>query len=216
MQAAGEGRIWRDRCHAGDQLGERLAPHVRHHQDTTVVGIPRGGLAVAASLASRLQLPLSCWSVQRVRAPGDGGVLGAIAPGNIQMLDEDRLQELRLSGAALEQLVELYERRMWNDQERFGDPDPAELSHRSLILVDEGIRTGRTMGAALQSLRSLYPAAITVAVPVGRRSAMDRLVQLADRLVVLHPVDQLDRLSDWFASLPTLKETDVVALLRAG
>jgi hypothetical protein len=45
---------------------------------------------------------------------------------------------------------------------------------------------------------------------------MDRLVQLADRLVVLHPVDQLDRLSDWFASLPTLKETDVVALLRAG
>jgi putative phosphoribosyl transferase len=216
MQAAGEGRIWRDRCHAGTQLGERLAPQVSHHQDTTVVGIPRGGLAVAASLAARLQLPLSSWSVQRVLAPGGGEVLGAIAPGNIQLLDEVRLRQLSLSDQAREQLVSLYERRMRNDQDRFGDPDPSELSHRHLILVDEGIRTGKAMGAALMSLRSLYPAAITVAAPVGRRSALNQLMLEADRLVVLHAVDQLEQLSDWFATLPSLKETDVIALLRAG
>jgi putative phosphoribosyl transferase len=216
MQAAGKGRIWRDRCHAGHQLGERLAPHVSHHQDTTVVGIPRGGLAVAASLAARLQLPLSCWSVQRVQAPGGGEVLGAIAPGNIQLLDEERLRELSLSDQARDQLVRLYERRMRDDQDRFGDPDPGELSHRHLILVDEGVRTGKAMQAALMSLRSLYPSAITIATPVGSRSALKQLVLQADQMVVLHPVDQLEQLSDWFACLPSLKEADVIALLRAG
>ena len=216
MQAAGEGRLWRDRRHAGDRLGERLAPQVRHHQDTTVVGIPPGGLAVAASLAEHLQLPLNCWSVQRVRAPDGGMELGAIAPGNIQVLDEERLRQLRLCGPARERLMDLYEDRLRADQDRYGDPDPAELSHRRLILVDEAIRSGRTMAAALQSLRSLYPTAITVAVPVGSRPALDRLLLQADQWVVLQAVDRLEVLSDWFARLPSLKEREVIALMRPG
>jgi hypothetical protein len=72
------------------------------------------------------------------------------------------------------------------------------------------------MQAALMSLRSLYPSAITIATPVGSRSALKQLVLQADQMVVLHPVDQLEQLSDWFACLPSLKEADVIALLRAG
>ncbi|MFM7086220.1 MAG: phosphoribosyltransferase [Cyanobium sp.] len=209
--------LWRDRRHAGALLGRRLAPHVHHHQDTTVVGLPRGGLEVAAELASVLQLPLSCWSVQRLTLPGqEGEPLGAIAPGNIHILDEARLRQLGLHGEEQRQWLRLHEERMRQEQLRFGDPAPGELSHRRLILVDEGIRSGMTMAAALRSLRALYPTTITVAVPVGRRLALDGLRQLADHVLALQAVEQLPRLTDWFAALPALEEGEVIALLGAA
>lgn len=211
------GWLWRDRRHAGALLAEQLAPEVHHHQDTTVVGIPPGGLEVAAALASVLQLPLTCWSVQRVRLPGrPGPMLGAIAPGHVHNLDEELLQRLGFDAEARHRLLHDHEHRMRLDQDRFGDPDPRELSHRRLILVDEGVRTGRVMEAALQSLRSLYPTTITVAVPVGTRSALAQLEAQADRLLVLHPVEHLAQIADWFADLPSLQEGDVIALLRAA
>lgn len=207
--------LWQDRRHAGRLLAERLAPGVHHHQDTTVVGLPPGGIEVGAALASVLQLPLSCWSVQRVPCPGrEDQALGAIAPGHIHNLDEDRLRQLGLDEQARHHLLRDHEGRMRRNQERFGDPDPAELAHRRLILVDEGVRTGRAMAAALLSLRSLYPTTITVAVPVGIRAALEELEPLADQLVVLQPVERLNRLADWFGWLPPLGEGELIALLR--
>jgi putative phosphoribosyl transferase len=208
--------IWRNRRHAGDQLAACLAPQVHHHQDTTVVGIPPGGLEVAAALASALQLPLSCWSVQRLRVPDlVEEPIGAIAPGNIQIFDEVLLARLGLDAEQCHAIVRRHMQRMERDQRRFGDPGPADLSHRRLILVDEGIRSGMAMLAALRSLRSLYPISITVAAPVGSRPALEQLDPQADGLVVLRPVERLRRLSDWFASLPTLREREVLALLAS-
>lgn len=217
MEAIGEEGIWRDRRQAGALLGERLASRVQHRQDTTVVGIPPGGIEVAAALAAVLQLPLSCWSVQRLWLPGARRTaIGALAPGNIQLLDDDGLSRLGLDGEQAEALLRRQSRRLERDQRRFGDPGPAELRHRHLILVDEAIRSGLAMAAGLQSLRALYPASITVAAPVGCLEALRRLSPLADQVVVLRPVAQLHQLSDWFASLPPLGAREVITLLRAG
>lgn len=217
MEADREMELWRDRRHAGAVLAQLLAPLVHRHQDTTVVGIPPGGMEVAAALAAELQLPLSCWSVQRVQLPGSGQeVIGAIAPGNIHLLDERLLQRLGLDEQERRALLQQHKQRMARDQQRFGDPGPAELSHRRLILVDEGIRTGLAMGAGLLSLRSLYPISITVAAPVASREALERLGPLADQVVVLQSVEHLPSLSDWFVSLPPLQEQEVIALLRSG
>ena len=216
MQAVGEGRIWRDRRHAGALLGEHLASRVQHHQDTTVVGIPHGGIEVAAALAAVLQLPLSCWSVQRLWFPGAARrAIGALAPGNIQLPDADGLRRLGLDGDQAEALLRRQARRLERDQRRFGDPEPAELRHRHLILVDEAIRSGLAMAAGLQSLRALYPASITVAAPVGCQEALRRLGPLADGVVVLRRVEQLPQPSDWFQLLPPLTSQGVIALLRA-
>lgn len=217
MEASGVEDIWRDRGHAGAVLGQQLASQVHHHQDTTVMGIPPGGVEVAAALASVLQLPLSCWSVQRLWLP-DGGLqpIGALAPGNVQLLDAHRLRRHGLAAEGCQALLRRQARCLARDQLQFGDPGPAELSHRHLILVDEAIRSGLAMGAALLSLRALYPASITVAAPVGCQAAIERLDALADRVVVLRPVEQLPRLSDWFSSLPPLEPHQVIRLLRGS
>lgn len=217
MEADHEVGIWRNRVHAGALLGQRLASQIPHHQNTTVMGIPPGGMEVAAALAAVLQLPLSCWSVQRIWLPGaQQQAVGALAPGNIRLLDHHGLTRVGVDGEGSRALLQRHARRLALDQRRFGDPGPAELSHRHLILVDEAIRSGLAMGAGLLSLRSLYPASITVAAPVGCQDALEWLLPLADQVVVLQPVEQLQQLSDWFASLPPLGPRQVIALLRAG
>lgn len=214
MKAADAARVWRDRGHAGALLGQRLASQVPHHQNTTVMGIPPGGMEVAAALAAVLQLPLSCWSVQRLWLPGAGQeAIGALAPGNIHLFDDAGLMRHGLDAEGRQALLRRQERRLARDQRRFGDPGPAELSHRHLILVDEAIRSGRAMGAGLLSLRAFYPASITVAAPLGCLEALERLAPLADQVAVLRPVEQLPRLADWFASLPPLGAREVIALL---
>lgn len=216
MEEADEAGVWRDRGHAGALLGQRLAAQVHHPQDTTVMGIPPGGMEVAAALAAVLQLHLSCWSVQRLCFPCRGQeAIGALAPGNIHLFDDNGLKRHGLDDEGRQELLRRQERRLEHDQRRFGDPGPAELSHRHLILVDEAIRSGLTMGAGLLSLRAFYPASITVAAPVGCLEALERLGPLADEVVVLRSVEQLPRLSDWFASLPPLGAREVIALLRA-
>ena len=217
MEAAGELGIWRNRGHAGALLAQRLASQVHHHQDTTVIGIPPGGMEVAEARATGLQLPLSCWSVQRLWLPGARPqAIGALAPGNVHLFDDEGLKRLGMDGEGCQALLRRQARQLAQDQRRFGDPRPAELSHRHLILVDEAIRSGLAMGAALLSLRALYPASITVAVPVGCLEALERLGPLADQVVVLQPVEQLPRLGDWFSSLPPLGAPEVIALLRAS
>lgn len=217
MESAGAAGIWRNRGHAGALLGQRLVSQVPHHQNATVMGIPPGGMEVAAALAAVLQLPLSCWSVQRLWLPGaQQQVVGALAPGNIHLFDDPGLKRLGLDGDGCQALLRRHARRLARDQRRFGDPEPAELSHRHLILVDEAIRSGLAMGAGLLSLRALYPASITVAAPVGCQQALDWLLPLADRVVVLQPVEQLQQVSDWFDVLPPLEPRQVIALLRTA
>lgn len=217
MTVIDELATWQNRGHAGAQLAQRLASQVHHHQDTTVMGIPPGGIEVAAALAAMLQLPLSCWSVQRLWLPGERQqLIGALAPGNVHLFDDQGIRRIGLDAEGCRSLLLRQARQLARDQRRYGDPGPAELSHRHLILVDEAIRSGLAMGAALLSLRTLYPASITVAVPVGCQEALDRLEPLADQLVVLRPVEQLPHLSDWFASLPPLGARQVIALLRAS
>lgn len=217
MEAGGEQGIWRSRGHAGVLLGQRLAVELPPHQNTTVMGIPPGGVEVAAAMAALLQLPVSCWSVQRLWLPGTTReAVGALGPGNIQLLDDSALQRLGLDGESRQALLRRHARRLVRDQCRFGDPGAAELRHRHLILVDEAIRSGLAMGAGLLSLRALYPASITVAAPVACQEALEWLLPLADRVVVLQPVEQLQHLGDWFDLLPTLAPRRVIALLSAS
>ena len=182
-----------------------------------VMGIPPGGMEVAAALAGVLQLPLSCWSVQRMWLPGACQVtIGALAPGNIQMLGAYGLRRHGLDPERCQALLQRQERHLQKDQRRFGDPNPMELRHRHLILVDEANRSGLAMAAGLLSLRAFYPASITVAAPVACLAALERLGPLADQVVVLRPVEWLPQLADWFGSLSPVGARQVIALLGAA
>jgi predicted phosphoribosyltransferase len=202
---------WPDRTQAGQALATKL-PHCRGRLwDTRVLGLPHGGLVVAAGLARELRLPLASWSVQRLGGD-DGRTLVALAPGNIVAWDPTQADQRATDAEGL-QLLQALETEMRRLQLCLADALPNDLRGQRLIVVDEGIRSGLTMAAALTSLRRLYPASITVAAPMADRHGRNRLANLADDLVVLQPVVAGGERKRWFREFTPPTDSELIALL---
>jgi putative phosphoribosyl transferase len=160
--------IFPNRAEGGRRLAERLSAY-RGCDDAIVLGLPRGGVPVAYEVAQRLGLPLDVFVVRKLGVPGyEELAMGAIASGNVSVLNEEVIRALPNSEAILEMVIaqekiEL-ERREAHYRQARAAPD---LSGRVVILVDDGLATGATMRAAAAALRKQGVAKIVAAVPVG-------------------------------------------------
>lgn len=205
--------LWRDRLEAGRALGHRLAAGAALPSDALLLAVPRGGVAVAVAMASELRRPVGTWSVRKIADPAWPELaIGAIAAGGVTVWRDNggssREQQARRQGWLQAQELELRRR-----QRLYGDPDPAALRGRPLIVVDDGIATGMTVQAALLSLRQLQPASLTLAVPVLDRSVVSLLQPLVDRLEALAVVDGLRAVGEWYERFEQLQDQDVLELL---
>ena len=174
-----------DRSEAGRLLGERLSD--LRGEDAVVLGLPRGGVPVAAEVAHALDAPLDVFVVRKLGAPGRPELaMGAIATGGVQVRNEGVVQQLGISAEAIDEVAadELRELRR-REREYRGDRPPPELSGRVVLLVDDGLATGSTMLAAVQAVRQLGPRRLVVAVPVGARQSCDAVAEVADEVVCL-------------------------------
>ncbi len=178
---------FRNRVHAGELLARRIEQEVGHLENGIVLGLPRGGVPVAAVVARRLDLPLDVYLVRKLGVPGhEEYAMGAIASGGIRVLNEDAVASLGIDAATIDavarrELVEL-ERR---ERAYRGDRPPLDLEARDVVLVDDGVATGASMRAAIEAVRAADPSSTTVAVPVAPRSTERELARLADRVVVV-------------------------------
>lgn len=206
--------VWSDRHQAGLALAERLQDCADGDGMTSLIALPRGGVPVAAAMASKLQLPLHTWSVRKIVEParpelalgavaGEGVVLWRHEPG------DPAWSMLPQAEAWLRLAQQEWERR----HQQFDDPDVSELFNHHLIVVDDGVATGMTTLAALQSLRLARPSMLTLAVPVMDRSLVETMRHVVDRLEVLLLVDHLTAISLWYERFDQLSDADVLAIL---
>lgn len=183
--------------------------------DTTLLALPRGGVPVAAAMASRLGLPLATWSVRKVADPAWPELaIGAVAAGGVVVWRNGEGALLRATTATMHGWLRAQEKELRRRQELFGDPPGEQLRGRHLIVVDDGIATGMTMKAALLSLRKLEPASLELAVPVVDRGVATELSQLVDHLMALAPVDDLQAVGLWYEHFDQLRDEQVLALLN--
>jgi predicted phosphoribosyltransferase len=175
---------FRDRTDAGRQLAERLA-HYAGRPDVIVLGLPRGGVPVAAEVAKALGAPLDVFLVRKLGVPGQEELaMGAIAEGGVAVLNEDLIASLQIPRAAVEQAEAREGAELQRRQRLYRASRPAfDLGGRTVILIDDGLATGSTMEAAILALRRLGPARVVVAAPVGARESCDRLGRLADEIL---------------------------------
>ena len=159
--------LWHDRWEAGEALAAAMQ-RWRGDPSAVVIGLPRGGVVVAAALAEALQLPLASWAVRKLAHPQAPEVaVGAIAPGGVLLWDEPYLRQLHLDPQLRRELVATQDRELHRRQRLYGDPPASSLRGRTLLVVDDGIATGLTVRAALQSLRQTQPARLVLAIPAS-------------------------------------------------
>ena len=151
---------FRDRVHAGRELARLLARYA-HRPDVIVLGLPRGGMPVAAEVARALGVPFDVFLVRKLGVPGHEELaFGAIAQGGVQVLNDALIADLDLPPSAVERVAarERAELERRDQLYRGGRPFPA-LHDRTVILIDDGLATGATMEAAVTALRRLDPGA---------------------------------------------------------
>jgi putative phosphoribosyl transferase len=156
-----------DRQAAGRALGRRLA-EVLGPDTPVVLGLPRGGVVVAAAAAAELGAPLDAFVVRKLPLPGRPELaMGAVAGGGVLVWNDRVLRRNRPDPADVAAVVARERAELARREAAYrGDRPPPELAGRAVVLVDDGVATGATARAALRAVRALGPARLLLAAPV--------------------------------------------------
>lgn len=212
-----------DRRAAGRALADRLLELAGSGDlvDAVVLGLPRGGVVVAAEVAAVLGGPLDVVPVRKLGLPGRAELaMGAVADagGSVETV---RIEAVLRAGpvdpavfdAVRErETAELHRRA---SRYRIGRP-PVPLTGRPVVLCDDGLATGATMRAAVAAVRREAPGSITVAVPVGSPRVCAELAGLVDRVVCLRAPASFRAVGAAYRDFAATPDEEVLALLGAA
>lgn len=209
---------FRDRSDAGAALGKELLKR-RDWEDPVVLALPRGGVPVAAEVARVLDAPLDILVVRKIGHPlHEEFAIGAIASGGTTVMNRDADSYLGdVSRADVDRIIEREKAELQRREELYrGGHAAVPLEGREVIVVDDGLATGATMRAAVQALRQLGPARVTVAVPVGARESCDALEAAADDVVCVRTPAPFHAVGAWYSDFPQTSDEEVRSLLAAA
>ena len=182
-----------------------------------MLGLPRGGVPVAAQVAAALGAPLDVIVVRKLGIPYQPEVaMGAIGEGGVRVLDEALVARAGVSASAVD-AVESRERATLDARvARFREGHARlDLTGRTAIIVDDGIATGATATAAARVARQLGAVHVVVAVPIGGLDAADRIDDADDVVCLLQPPD-FQAVGSYYRDFGQTSEDEVAALLAGG
>lgn len=205
--------IFRDRRHAGQVLASALERYAG--DDVVVLALPRGGVPIAFEVAARLGSPLDVFVVRKLGVPGHEELaMGAIASGGVQVLSDELVARLQITGEQIEEVVARERTELARRERAFrGDRPPLEVAGRTVILIDDGLATGATMRAAVEGLRKLGPERVIVAVPVGAPETCAELRDEVDELVCLMTPSPFWGVGNWYDDFTQTTDDEVHGLL---
>lgn len=207
--------LFSDRSSAGQLLAQDLTGYA-NRSDVVVLALPRGGVPVAFEIATILNVALDVLLVRKLGVPDQPELaMGAIASGNVQIVNEDIVRDLNLSESAIAK-VGLQEQKELERRENLyrGNRPFPELQGKTVILVDDGLATGATIWAAILAVQKQQPARIVVAVPVAPSTAYSQLADKVDEMVCLATPTPFYSVGQWYERFPQTTDDEVRDLLK--
>src|SRR5450759_4933037 len=204
-----------DRTDAGRQLAKALARY--KDQRPVVLALPRGGVPVAAEVATALDAPLDLILVRKIGVPFQPELaMGAIVDGvepvivrNEEVIQLCGVSETDFNAIRDEQLAEIERRR----KTYLGDRPHPQIAGRIVIVVDDGIATGATTRAALRAIRMRTPSKLVLAVPVAPTDTLRNLRGEADDIVCLEDYEDFGAIGLFYSDFTQVSDTEVVEML---
>ncbi len=206
---------FRNREEAGRRLVDRLIQY-RENPAALILALPRGGVAVGYQLSLGLHLPLDVFITRKLGAPDNPEfALGALGETGMIYLNPDAMATSGLSHVDLEEIIHVQQREIARRQSlyRQGRHFPT-LTDRIVLLADDGIATGSTFFASVQSIRRLKPRRLIGAIPVGPVETIQEARKQVDELVVLTTPDPFWAVGNHYIDFAQVSDHDVVEYLN--
>jgi putative phosphoribosyl transferase len=204
-----------DRKTAGRALAALLVDRYRD-QDVFVLALPRGGVPVAAEIAKALHAPLDVINIRKLGVPFRTELaMGAVASGGVRVLNPEVIRLSGIDGETLEEIVSIETRELERRERLYrGQRARPALTHRCVIIVDDGAATGATMDAAIQAVRQLGPDRVVLALGVAPPEIVAMLEEDADEVVCLATPAPFFAISPWFRDFSQVSDEEVRAVLQ--
>ncbi|MFT5193207.1 MAG: putative phosphoribosyl transferase [Cellvibrionaceae bacterium] len=212
--------VFENRIHAGDLLAPLLAdllarkPELSH---AVVVGVPRGGVAVAAQVAHHLDLPLDIMVTGKILAPGRKDiVIGAVTERGRVFINRPLVTALGLDETAIQAEVEAVKKSIKSTTEDYRSIIPhSKLTDKTVIIIDDNVVTGATMFATLRGLWAERPTSIVLAIPVAPASTLAALADFADEVIALQAPESLDcGIEAFYSNMQDISKEHVLEILQ--
>ena len=208
--------MYANRTEAGQRLAEILVSY--RDPKLVVLGLPRGGVVVAAEVARALDAELDVVLCKKLRAPGNPELaMGAISEGGEAYLNEEICNSLDVDVTYLEQENKERLAEMTKQIELYRAVRPKiALGGRPVILVDDGLATGATMIASIQSTALQHPRSIVVAVPGGAGDTVKKIRQMreVDDVVCPETPSLFYGVGQLYENFDQVEDAEVIELLR--
>jgi putative phosphoribosyl transferase len=211
--------LFRDRVEAGKKLAAALKG--LKGDDILVLGIPRGGVVVAGEVAAALGAPLDVIITRKISAPAEPEyALGAVTQEGEVIIDRQAAESLGVSKEYLDEEAARRREEVKDRTEKFRGAAPfPPIEGKVVVIVDDGIATGSSVGAAVMYLKKRKPKEIVIAVPVAPADAVETLSDDGNRVICLETPGPFFSIGEFYGNFEQVSDDEVRSILehhRAG
>ncbi|MGI0008000.1 MAG: phosphoribosyltransferase [Nitrosopumilaceae archaeon] len=205
--------IFQNRIDAAKQLAKNL--EWVKNDDPLILAIPRGGVVIGDVIASLLNAKLDIIISRKIGAPHNPELaIGALMHDMSYFPNEDIIKILRITQKYIDsqissQLKEIERRLM-----KFRGTKEYQLEGRTIILVDDGIATGATMLVVIQWIKKQKPKQLIVAIPVGPKESIDKLIKIVDKVVVIESSVYFNAVGEFYREFDQIEDSQVQEIMR--